>query len=316
MQASLPLWKGGLGLRSAVRTTPAACLASWLDSLKMIQQRHPKIADTILQALDEEHGCSIQTLLRCTNILRDAGMEVPTWTDVAAGRVEGESREDDPCQPRVGWQKQAAQSVEVKFFEEEVWPSLQEDERAMVWSRTGPMASTPLISFPVDRNTRFDSQPFRLLVLRRLCLPLPLSFRRCQCGRPVDVLGHHRAACGEAGVLGRRGWPLESVAARICREAGARVRTNVYVRDMDLATRRTLDGRGLEVGGRWPATFRWSTAGHRHNDGITLPQRWHCPARSSTEERGCVDGGPREQGADLPRACWGRRPSQTCGLGH
>ena len=35
-------------------------------------------------------------------------------------------------------------------------------------------------------------------------------------------------------VLGRRGFLLESAAARVCREAGARVRTNVMVRDMDL----------------------------------------------------------------------------------
>ena len=38
----------------------------------------------------------------------------------------------------------------------------------------------------------------------------------------LDVLGHHRAACANAGVLGRRGWVLENVAARVCREAGGR----------------------------------------------------------------------------------------------
>ena len=40
---------------------------------------------------------------------------------------------------------------------------------------------------------------------------------------------------------------MESVAARVCREAGARVRTNVFVRDMDLANHENLDGRRLEV---------------------------------------------------------------------
>ena len=50
----------------------------------------------------------------------------------------------------------------------------------------------------------------------------------------VDFCGHHRAACARAGVLGRRGFALESVAARICREAGGRVRTNMLVRDVDL----------------------------------------------------------------------------------
>ena len=62
-----------------------------------------------------------------------------------------------------------------------------------------------------------------------------------------DMFGHHRAACAVAGVLGRRGFPLEVAAAQVCREAGARVSTNLYVRDMDLAEFNNLDGRRLEV---------------------------------------------------------------------
>ena len=37
-----------------------------------------------------------------------------------------------------------------------------------------------------------------------------------------------------AGVLGTRGSAVEVAAARICREAGARAKTNILVRDMDL----------------------------------------------------------------------------------
>ena len=47
-------------------------------------------------------------------------------------------------------------------------------------------------------------------------------------------------------MLGRRGFALESVAVRICREAGGRVRTNMLVRDMDLDVPVT-DYRRLEV---------------------------------------------------------------------
>ena len=50
-----------------------------------------------------------------------------------------------------------------------------------------------------------------------------------------------------AGVLGGRGFPLEQAAAQVCREAGARVRTNTFVRDMDLEGVHVLDGRRLEV---------------------------------------------------------------------
>ena len=50
-----------------------------------------------------------------------------------------------------------------------------------------------------------SSQSFRVLLLRRLHLPLPLSSLNCRCGRPLDCFGHHRSACAVSGVLGRRG---------------------------------------------------------------------------------------------------------------
>ena len=105
----------------------------------------------------------------------------------------------------------------------------------------------PFTTLPINPFHRFESHLFRVLLLRRLHLPLPLSSRVCRCGRPLDVLGHHRAVCAEAGVLGRRGYALESAAARICREAGARVGTNIMVRDMDLLPQDHQDGRRLEV---------------------------------------------------------------------
>ena len=117
------------------------------------------------------------------------------------------------------------------------------------------------------KETRIDPQPFQLLFLRPLRLPLPQQARSCRCGRPLDVLGHHRAACANAGFLGRRGWVLENVAARVCREAGGRVSTNLAVRDMDLGAHNHLDGRRLEIvvdglplweGHSWQLTPPWS----------------------------------------------------------
>ena len=48
-------------------------------------------------------------------------------------------------------------------------------------------------------------------------------------------------------MLGRRAFALESAAARVCREAGARVTTNVMVKDLDLVPQERVDGRRLEV---------------------------------------------------------------------
>ena len=87
---------------------------------------------------------------------------------------------------------------------------------------------------------------YRILLLRRLRLPLPRTPARCPCGGNLDALGDHGSACAQVGVLARRAGPLERVAARICREAGARVATNVSLRDLNLDIP-AADGRRIEV---------------------------------------------------------------------
>ena len=62
-----------------------------------------------------------------------------------------------------------------------------------------------------------------------------------------DPSGHHRAACAVAGVLGRRGFAVESAAARVCCEAGGRVTTNVRIQDMDIVAPNRVDERRVEV---------------------------------------------------------------------
>ena len=82
---------------------------------------------------------------------------------------------------------------------------------------------------------------------------------------PSDPHGLHRAACGEAGVLGGRGFSTEKVAAQVCREGGGRVSTNVMVRDMDVPSVAAGDGGRLEIvvdsacstGRSWPLTQLW-----------------------------------------------------------
>ena len=86
----------------------------------------------------------------------------------------------------------------------------------------------------------------RVLILRRLRLPLPPTSRHCRCRRFLDPLGDHRSAYAVAGVLAQRGYPPEVAAARICREAGARVATNVFLRDLNIPSP-PADGRRLEV---------------------------------------------------------------------
>ena len=125
-------------------------------------------------------------------------------------------------------------------------PILSDSEAALFRSQGGPLASAPFVSTPWDRTCRLEPQPLRVLLLRRLRLPLPSQ------RVPVDVvvLSTSLATIGRRGLLGRlgrRGFLLENAAAKVCREAGRRVRTNAFLRDMDLGPINPLDARRLEV---------------------------------------------------------------------
>ena len=145
--------------------------------------------------------------------------------------------------PQVGWQRDASTFLE-QFFFSALLPRVSQDERALFRPVGGLLAALPFTAVPVSPRQRFDSDLFRVLLLRRPSLPLPLSSHSC---RTLDCLGHHRASCALTGVLGRRGDALESAAARVCREAGARVSTNVFLRDLDLVGLCVQDQRCIEV---------------------------------------------------------------------
>ena len=105
--------------------------------------------------------------------------------------------------------------------------------RASRWIARGSGAGLVLRACLTCKLNQLEPQHFRVLLLRRFHLPLPLAVHSCWCGRPLDQFGHHRGVFARAGILGKRGYVFESVVARICREAGGRVTTNVVLRELD-----------------------------------------------------------------------------------
>ena len=102
--ATLPLALGGLGLRSAVRTSLPAHWASWGECLGMIKDRHPEVADMIVSAL-ENHP-------RTPNLEAAHGFEPPDWRSLANGLRPSprEPEEHEPGCSRKGWQHGARKS--------------------------------------------------------------------------------------------------------------------------------------------------------------------------------------------------------------
>ena len=193
--ASTPMKLGGLGLRSARRISEAAYWASWADSLPMIQQRGPVVRTTA-------HHIP-QSSVRGSNPF--GASRVRTW-DALALDARPPPREPEDVEPggvRRGWQHSAASEVE-KCARDEWFMRATDQVRALVRSQGGPGAGAALTAVPTGRETTIPSHLFRVI----------LTGRACRCGRLLDAFGHHHAACARTGVLGRRGFALESAAAR------------------------------------------------------------------------------------------------------
>ena len=272
---TLPLSTGGLGIQNATRALPVAQWASWVDALEMIRKRHPGVVVEIIFALDQGHSSPSITAVRDSKEWLEAAGRDAKLGGVGAGRHQG-------------WQRSASVVLEKNSLDE-LRRQLTEPERALMLSQGGPMSAEPFSSFPTSRETRFDSQPFRLLLLPSsvasdfLLLPMLL-----------DVFGHHRAACATVGVLGRRGFALESAAARVCREAGGRVRRTCLCGNSTSTQARTASTLGVwkwwwtvwssSMGPNWQWTPFWSQ--HSAQTGPLFPreQQWvEKPWKSGTE---------------------------------
>ena len=95
-------------------------------------------------------------------------------------------------------------------------------------------------------------------------------------------------------MLRRRGFALESVVVRVCREAGGRVTTNVLLRDLDFEIADRTDTRRLEValnglplfGGAQLAIDATIVSPFRGDEGLQLKMAWPLQLREEgTNER-------------------------------
>ena len=209
------------------------------------------------------------------------GFEVPSWDALVRGARPPPHEVDDyePGEARHGWQHEAASRVE-RLFRSHLMERLAEHEQALLRSH-GLLAAMPLSANPSPpaSNPIFSGWSCNCAVSVFLS---SLSVRTCRCGRLLDSLGHHRAACARAGVLGRRGFAIESAATRLCREGGARVATNVMLRDLDLPVPVARGGRRLEIiadglplfGGAWLAVDA-TLVSPLHCDGSARPGAAH-----------------------------------------
>ena len=241
---------GGLGLSSASVLATPAYWASWADTLPVLAQQAPQLTRSFLLQLQQPSSAtpSLHSAIQTAQRLEQHGWQPPTWNAI----VEGEPPPTHPTSHlegptfQKGWQRRATQACHTAFHNE-VDHTLDPPARAMLASQSGPYASRAFTTSPYGPETSYPPHLFRVILLRRLRLPLPLTSRTCRCRRILDPLGDHRAACAQSGVLRSRGGPLERATARICREAGARVTTNTRVNDLNISHPHQQDDCRIEV---------------------------------------------------------------------
>ena len=83
------LSSGGLGLTSANRSRFAVHWASWADCVRMVNERHPPIADMMIHHLQEGLAPSFLSVRICARRLVEAGFEMVSWDELSAQSTEG-----------------------------------------------------------------------------------------------------------------------------------------------------------------------------------------------------------------------------------
>ena len=246
----LPFRHGGLSLRSAVRGAPAAYWASWADSLSQIQARNVFVCDTLMTELHKgvaSGSASVREAAEAAELLSHEGFDVPAWDNFRDPEFKPPQPENaEPGEWKHGWQFHASAARDSHFAASAHLPLLSPPLRCLRTSQCGPCASRHFTVLPSAKDTTFTPERFRTLLLVRLRRPLGLVGRRCRCGVVLDPFGDHRSACARVGLLGPRGAPAEVMAARVCREGGARVRENQFLRDLNVAVP-AGDTRKIEV---------------------------------------------------------------------
>ena len=248
--STLPMRMGGLWLRSAARCAPAAYWASWGDALGMIRERTPEVAADVVRQLEEPgpgNGC-VGELKQAASLLDRAGFWWrPSWQALHEGKRPPDFRARDPGEWPHGWQYWASSILDCRFRKMSMLSGRSATCQAHLRSHSGHNSGMALSHAPTTPEYTIPAHLFRVLLLERLRLPLPLTEASCiACYELLDVWGRHRAACPHTGRLKQRAAPVERVLARVCREAGARVKFNAYLRDMNVRVPAN-DGRQVEV---------------------------------------------------------------------
>ena len=137
---------GGLGLRSALRGSPAAYWASWADTLPMMRARNPDLAAEYFAQLKGEVPPTecLRAVTEAQVTLDNAGFVMPAWDSVWNGARPEQVTESEPGEWRHGWQYFAAAQLEKTYRASAVMSDGSLAAKALFRSQSGPGAEAHL----------------------------------------------------------------------------------------------------------------------------------------------------------------------------
>jgi hypothetical protein len=161
----------------------------------------------------------------------------PTGEETRLGTRPPENEEREAGEWSHGWQYHASVAVEKRFVQRDLLSHLEQSQRTMLLSQSGPNAGRFLSALPTAPETTFGPGLMEVAIKRRLELPLPILTEICEgthCSKRIDSVGDHRANCMRTGRVQKRAKPMEIMWARVFREAGARVKPSKMLNEMNL----------------------------------------------------------------------------------
>ena len=150
-RATLPMRMGGLGLRSAARCAPAAFWASWADSLEMIRDRTPEVAELVehrLTAEDPQNGCLEELRAAAAHLDRQGFWWRPSWTELREGKRPPQHNARDPGEWPHGWQYWASSTTDTHFRRISMLTGRAASFRAHLRSHSGLNAGLSTLCLP------------------------------------------------------------------------------------------------------------------------------------------------------------------------
>ena len=246
-QAQLPLRYGGCGLRSSVRTAPAAYWGSWADCFGPLSERFPAFGRFAMQHLSAaEAGFDLHLLPASLAAVHEAGLHLqhagfrrPAWENLLRGeRPPPPGRTGDPRSTEAcigewvhGWQFHASDVLEQQEHVS-LLTALSSHGRfrgqrapppgpARLRSCAGPHAASWLTATPSTAALQLDNVAFSCGLRRRLGLATGSTDYACEgCGAALDPFGFHRCACTRSGRHNARHFGVLQAWRQVFQESG------------------------------------------------------------------------------------------------